>query len=286
MLLISSAGAAEPGSDLPIPVSKTAHRGTACSSPACRASLDPSPLDQELRSMAWLNFRLCCPGPAQRYHHWAKTSCNHITVTAIAFKRACAELLYFCSLHIHKNHTEYSGVRKKCHEFSSYWYFWPNLRRDMSLVMGSNKYPLPGSHCRGWERKQQPKGCHILETWPGKKDPQLTRWVRESRLSLKKKKKQPMWQTVLKHPRYYWWIFCWWEEFKGVLLAFCTEREQIYSMALNKYIAAVNFFSTLQFTSDLCWPSFFLLIKPLACKWAISYIKLVDGKGGNSTRDL
>lgn len=74
----------------------------------------------------------------------------------------------------------------------------------MSLVMGSNKYPLPGSHCHGWERKQQPKECHILETWPGKKDPQLTRWVRESWLSLK----NPMWQTALKHPRYYRWIFC------------------------------------------------------------------------------
>lgn len=60
-----------------------------------------------------------------------------------------------------------------------------------SLVMGSNKYPLPGSHCQGWERKQQPKGCHILETWPGKKDPQLTRWVRESWLSLEKKTNKP-----------------------------------------------------------------------------------------------
>lgn len=37
-----------------------------------------------------------------------------------------------------------------------------------------------------------------------------------------------------------------------MLLAFWAEREQIYSMPLNKYDAAVNFFGTLQFTSDLC----------------------------------
>lgn len=50
----------------------------------------------------------------------------------------------------------------------------------MSLMRRSNKYPLQSSYCNGWERKQRHKGCHILETQPGKKDPQLTRWVRES----------------------------------------------------------------------------------------------------------
>lgn len=49
-----------------------------------------------------------------------------------------------------------------------------------SLLRRSNKHPLQSSYCDGWERKRWPERCHILETRPGKKEPQLTRWVRES----------------------------------------------------------------------------------------------------------
>lgn len=88
---------------------------------------------------------------------------------------------YFRSSYTHKNQPEYSEVRKKLHEFSSCWYFWHNLHyfHDYAPTSRSNKYPAQSSDCNGWERKQRPERCHILETWPRKRDPQLTRWVKE-----------------------------------------------------------------------------------------------------------
>lgn len=132
-----------------------------------------------LRLVPQLDFRLCCLGPAQHSCRWAKTSCNHITTAPIAFKRACAELFYFCSLHTHKTQNTVRWGRNTMN-FHHISISCTNEVMTMPLMKRSNKYPLQSSYCDGWERKEPSERCHILETWPGKKAPQLTRWVKEA----------------------------------------------------------------------------------------------------------
>lgn len=134
----------------------------------------------ELRSTVWLDLRLYCLGPAQHSCRRAKTSSNRITIAPIAFRRAFTELSIsaVCTpIKTIRNTVRWGRNTMNFHHIGISGTIYIVT---MSLMRRSNKYPLQSSYYDGWERKQRPKRCHILETWPGKKDPQLTRWVRDS----------------------------------------------------------------------------------------------------------
>lgn len=142
---------------------------------------------------------------------WANPSCNHLP---IASGRAFTELPISAActpVKSSQNTARWGRNSMNFHHIGISGTIYITSV-TMSLISRSNKYPAQSSDCNGWERKQHPERCHILETWPRKCDPQLTRWVREL-LGLSKalwlSESESRCQAILKHPMYHQWFCCW-----------------------------------------------------------------------------